>query len=179
LNQTAKVQTHFGGTKASNDAEVVITTYSGFLNDHKAGNEKLGEFDVVIADECHRSLGPATSDALMNAYPGAFKIGLSATPDYAEDRKSDEVYDRSLFEFRLIDAVEAGRTAPIRTLIYQTQDRLRLTDQRPEFTERELEPLMHSRSRNGTALELSRSFVAEDRQGIIACIPGGQNYHSR
>jgi len=179
LLELASVRPHFGSRRANKKAPVVISTYQGFVQDFKNGHAKLGEFDVVIADECHRSLGAATSEALQSAYPHAFKVGFSATPDYAVDRQSDEVYDRSLFEFSLRDAIESGRTAPIKSLIYATSNTLRLVDKRAEFTEKELAPLISSLERNATALELTRAFVADGRQGIIACIPGDKNYHAR
>ncbi len=178
LNQTADVRTNAGGRKGTSTADVVVTTYSGFLNDYKNGGAELGKFGVVIADECHRSLGEATADALKNAYPGAVKLGFSATPDYAVDRTSDEVYDTSLFEFSLVDAIESGRTAPLRTLLYTTGETL-TTSSPGDFSEKELAPLAGSMSRNATAVELTQAFVRDGRQGIIACIPGNTNYHAR
>ncbi len=179
LHHTARVGAHFANQRTGRDAQVVITTYRGFLVDYKKDNDVLGQFDVVLADECHRSLGPTISSAIKTVYPGAFKVGFSATPDYGIDRTSKEVFDKQLFEFSLTKAIEDGRTAPVRALIYETDDTLRLSDQRKEFTERELAPLMHSMQRNGTVLELCRAFVDDGRQGVVACIPGNNNAHAR
>lgn len=179
LDDTTTVKPRFGNTAIKTNADIVVTTYMGFLSDYKQDHKNLGKFDVVIADECHRSLGEQTSHALRNAFPGAFKLGLTATPDYATDRASEEVYDNLLYEFSLIDAVEAGKTAPIRALIYETDEKLRLSENRKEFTDRELAPLIDNPERNATALALAETFVKEGRQGIIACIPGQQNLHAR
>lgn len=179
LNQTANIRNHFGGQRANKQADVVISTYSGFLNDYKNNHIQLGKFDVVLADECHRSLGEQTSKALGDAFPEAVKLGFSATPDYAIDRQSAEVYDTLLYEFSLLHAVERGKTAPVRAMLYETDDVITTIDYRNEFSDAELAPLAHSHTRNATALELAQTFVGEGRQGIIACIPGEKNFHAR
>ena len=179
LPKDTSVRSHFGTKRANASADIVISTYAGFVNDAKNGHEKLGEFDVIIADECHRSLGKETSEFLKTTMPNAFKLGLSATPDYAIDRKSDEVYSRCLYEFSLLDAVEAGKTAPVRTFLYETDDSITLNDPQREFTNRELAPLTRNMQRNGTAVALAQAFVEEGRQGIIACVPGDANLHAR
>ncbi|MBP7760746.1 DEAD/DEAH box helicase family protein [Candidatus Saccharibacteria bacterium] len=178
LGDDARV-THHTGSPTSIRANVVVSTYSGFLQDYQGGHAKMGEFDVIIADECHRSLGAKTSEALKQCFPDAFKVGLSATPDYALDRQSDEIYQTCLYEFSLQRAIESGKTAPIRALVYETEETVRLSDPGRDFTEKELEPLVRNVERNGTALSLVEAFVADGRRGIIACIPGQQNLHAR
>lgn len=175
LHGQTSVAKNFGGAHARQASRVVVSTYASFIN----GTARWGEFDVVIADECHRSLGNKTSEAMKAAYPDAFKVGFSATPDYATDRLSEEVYERPLFEFSLINAVESGRTAPIRSMVYTTNDQFLTTSRRRDFTNEEIGPLMYSMERNGTAIELAGAFVQDGRQGIIACIPGEKNYHAR
>ncbi|MDQ5932290.1 MAG: hypothetical protein QG649_375 [Patescibacteria group bacterium] len=179
LPDGTSVHSHFGSSTGNESADIVVTTYPGLLNDAKRGHQTLGQFDVAIADECHRSLGEQTSQVIRTAFPDAFKLGLSATPDYAIDRMSNEVFDQSLYDFSLIQAIETGKTAPVRTLVYETNESLQLTDPRREFTDRELAPLIENMQRNNTALELSRALVEEGRQGIIACVPGQSNLHAR
>ena len=179
LHESASIGHHYGNSRANRDNEVVVSTYQGFLNDSKQGSAKLGDFDVVIADECHRGLGQKTAEAMRTIFPDAIKLGFSATPDYATDRKSEEVFDQRIFEFSLIDAIESGKTAPIRTLAFETEQVLSLFDDRSDFTERELAPLIENIERNGTAIKLATAFAKEGRQGIIACIPGGNNLHAR
>jgi len=179
LPETAKIMPHYGGEKASKDASIVVSTYAGFLNDVKNDHVQLGHFDVIIADECHRSLGAETSKALETAFPKAFKLGLSATPDFAVDRKSDEVYGRKLYEFSLMEAIESGKTAALRALVYETDETVMSEQSFGDYTERELAPLIENLQRNGSALEMVESLVAEGRQGLIACIPGNNNVHAR
>lgn len=179
LYDQADIRLHFGTRSGSPKADIVISTYQGFLRDAQAGHPQLGVFDMVIADECHRSLGEKTAAALTSSFPNAIKIGLSATPDFAIDRKSEEVYGNALYEFSLMEAIEEGRTARIRPLVYETDTRLKLMDARDEFTERELAPLINDPQRNGTAIQMTREFVSSGRQGIIRCIPGNGNVHAQ
>lgn len=173
------VRHHFGGRRTDNSGQVVISTYHGFLNEAKTGYQTLGDFDVLIADECHHSLGAETSKALRSAYPDALKIGFSATPDYAADRKSSEIFDKPIYEYSLLDAIEAGVTSPVRSLIYETDDVLHLSDRQEDFSDKELAPLINSMERNGIAAKIASDLVKNGRKGIISCIRGRNNIHAR
>lgn len=179
LHNTASIAHKIARAKASQLDDVVVTTYQSFLAESQRSDNQWGNFDLIIADECHRSLGEKTAHAMRTAYPDAIRIGFSATPDYAIDRTSDEVFQERLFKFSLRDAIESGVTAPIRALVYQTDQTLELNDPQKEFTNAELAPLIDNPERNGTAFQLATAFVRDGRQGIIACIPGNTNIHAR
>ena len=179
LHETAKIGFQYGGKKAKVTDDIVISTYQTFASMAKGDSNALGEFDVIIADECHRSLGQQTARAMQTNYPDAIKFGFSATPDYASDRQSSEIFETKLFDFSLMDAIESGNTAPLRTLVFETNETLALTDQRKEFTERELAPFIENLERNSTAAKLAIDFIRDGRQGIIATIPGENNFHAR
>lgn len=179
VHQKTSVGLHFGGSQANARHQVVISTYPGFLYDAQQNHCKLGEFDVVVGDECHRGLGEKTAEALTSSFPDAIKMGFSATPDFAVDRTSEEIFGERLYEFSLMDAIEMGKTAPIRALVFETNEELSLYDNRQEFTERELAPLIENMQRNGTAIKLARDFIRDGRQGFIRAIPGYGNLHAR
>jgi DNA repair protein RadD len=54
---------------------------------------QLPRADLVIIDECHRSLSPSLR-ALLGQYPGAIKLGLTATPFRADGQALGEVFTR-------------------------------------------------------------------------------------
>lgn len=187
LLEDGAVKQNYGGRTARPHHPVVVSTYQGLVAEAKAAEEgrgRLGQFDLILADECHKSLGTETSQALYRYMPDAIKVGFSATPDYALDRRSEEIYGRPWFEFDLRSAIEANvetgkeRVAPVRPLLFGTGSTLEGRDNRPDFTERELAPLMGDMERNGSALNLAQDFVADGRQGIIACVPGEGNAHA-
>ena len=178
-NQTDNVRRHFNTNRGNKTAQIIVSTYSGFVNDLARGSKTLGDFDVIVADECHRSLGPETSAALDSAYPGAIKLGFTATPDYATNRKSDMVYGKSLFKFSITEAIESGKTSAVRALVIETDQPLKLTAPGERITEQELAALIYNSERNGIAFQMAHDLVADGRQGIIACIPGEQNLHAQ
>lgn len=175
------VKQNYGGRRASTQHPVVVSTYPGVLQEARAveeGGGRLGAFDLILADECHRSLGTETSRALYGYMPGAIRVGFSATPNYAADRRSEEIFNRPWFEFSLKDAIESGRTAPVRALLLATDTTLELSADQHEFTEKELAPLIDNPERNGIALKLAQDFVADGRQVLIAGVAGGGNRHA-
>src|SRR5438552_4915763 len=73
-----------------------------------------GYFDIVIADECHRSIYGAWQAALTHF--DAFHIGLSATPAAYIDRNTYQFYQCKTgqpdFTFSIVTAMEQGHLVP-------------------------------------------------------------------
>src|SRR5579863_2827280 len=168
---------HYGGSKASPKDPVVVSTYQGFNGFAKTG--ELGSFDVVLADEAHRSLGAVTKNNLLSYCPEAVKIGFTATPAYGVDKKVDEIFDAPMHSITLPEAIEMGLVAPVQCLVYTTDAEIPYLDSHAEFTQKEIERLVHLKARNEKAVEFAKNFVADNRQGIIACVPGGNLAHAR
>ncbi|CCF18082.1 putative DNA repair helicase [Pseudorhizobium banfieldiae] len=91
-----------------------------------------------IGDECHHH---GSSGYLNKLFPGAkFRIGLSATPfhylDEAANQRLRDVYNRSVYQYTLADAVSDGVLTPyeyfpvpVRLTVAEAQDYLNLSDQ--------------------------------------------------
>jgi len=73
-----------------------------------------GYFDVVVADECHRSIYGAWQTALTHF--DAIHIGLTATPSMYIERNTFQFYqcknDEPDFSYDLIDAFKEGHLVP-------------------------------------------------------------------
>lgn len=181
------VKKNYDKKRGNKKSPVVVSSYQGVVEEQKAierGGGRLGEFDVILGDECHMSLGTETVKTLYRYMPEAIKIGFSASPDYGEDRRSEEVWGSRWFEFSLLDLIDAEKASPIRPLLMTTESTIELTDYRKEFSERELAPLIDDFERNGLVLQLVQDFTKEGRQGIVFCLPGGndiypQNAHAQ
>jgi len=82
----------------------------------RTGDYTAGYFDVVIADECHRSIYGAWQGALTRFE--AVHIGLTATPASYIERNTYDFYQcepgKPDFAYRIQDAFEAGYLAPYR-----------------------------------------------------------------
>ena len=74
-----------------------------------------GYFDVVIADECHRSIYGSWQAALTHF--DAFHVGLSATPAAYIERNTFKFYhceeDQPDFTFPIQDSVSRGLSRPV------------------------------------------------------------------
>lgn len=83
-------------------AEIVVTTVQSLLSDNKY--KKLfspTDFDLVISDEAHRSIG-GNSRAVFEYFVG-YKLGLTATPkDYLKNIKNINEHDPREIERRIL-----------------------------------------------------------------------------
>lgn len=169
---------HFDQSRAKPRHRVVVSTYQSLLNFAESG--ELGEFDVILADEAHRSLGAKTAEAMKSFSPHAIKIGFTATPRYGINKSVDEIFPYRYHLLPLAEAIEKGLTAAVQPLVYTTDVEIPNFDPRfPDFTPRELSRLATLKSRNELAVQLVKNLVEEGRQGFVPCLPGKNLAHAR
>jgi RNA polymerase sigma factor (sigma-70 family) len=171
------VGVHYDHSHASKDDPVVISTYAS-LN-RFAETAELGKFDVFLADEAHKGLGPVTSANLKEFCPGAVKMAFTATATYSPDKKVSQIFDAPFHVTTLKEGIENDLVAPVNCLIYATSESIPFLDYSEDYTQRELEKLINLKPRNDKALEFAKDFIADGRQGIIACVPGANLAHAR
>lgn len=75
--------------------------------------EQLPEADIVIVDEAHLSIADGTQEVL-NAYPNAIKIGLTATPARTDGRGLGEFYDDLILGPSVQELTDLGFLVPAR-----------------------------------------------------------------
>ena len=84
-------------------AEIVVTTIQTLLFNNKYRNFSPSDFDLVISDEAHRSIG-GNSRAVFEYFVG-YKLGLTATPkEYLKNIASENISqkDPKSYERRLL-----------------------------------------------------------------------------
>lgn len=69
--------------------------------------------DVVIVDECHLAIS-RTTRAVLDAYPNAVKIGLTATPCRGDGRGLGEVFDGLVIGPTIPELIQQGHLVPTR-----------------------------------------------------------------
>ncbi|MCA9350990.1 DEAD/DEAH box helicase family protein, partial [Candidatus Saccharibacteria bacterium] len=157
-------------------ANIIISTYQSYVTKGR----DLSNVGLILADECHRSLGPITSGIVKEGHPDSYKIGFSATPSFRANRRSEELFGQPMHNLSLRDAVESGVAQPVEAFVYKTEAEFNPSDRvAKDFTYQELEPLMNNAARNKAGVNLTKELVADGRQGIINCIPGKSNGHAR
>jgi len=75
---------------------------------------ELPDVQLVIIDEAHKSLGGQYLELIMEHYPHAYVLGLTATPVRADGRGLGEMYDDLILGPRVNDLVEEGFLVPMR-----------------------------------------------------------------
>ncbi len=92
----------------------------------------VGDFDVIISDECHRSIYNKWKDVFT--YFDAIEIGLTATPAEIIDRDTFRFFDcedntpTTLYTYG--EAVEEGYLVPYK--VYKTQTHFQIAGVRPD-----------------------------------------------
>ena len=84
------------------NAEIVVSTVQSFLsNDRYKKDFSPTDFELVISDEAHRSIG-GNSRAVFEYFVG-YKLGLTATPkNYLRGLSDEDLSDQRDFERRLL-----------------------------------------------------------------------------
>jgi type I restriction enzyme R subunit len=109
------------GRRFQDEKQITITTLQSMVNIY--GDYSSGYFDLIISDECHRSIYGKWSGVLKH-FDG-IQVGLTATPCVAPEEFDDEEdtlfvrdtlrffeVDRPTFSYKLKDAIRDGYLAP-------------------------------------------------------------------
>lgn len=72
-------------------------------------------FDVIIIDEAHHALA-AGYRQVLDYFPAARVLGVTATPDRGDRRDLGQVFDSLAYEYTLPQAVREGYLCPIKAL---------------------------------------------------------------
>ena len=118
------------GRRFQDEKRITITTLQSMINVY--GEYSAGYFDLIISDECHRSIYGKWSGVLKH-FDG-IQIGLTATPcvsgeDTATEDEGDKLFvrdtmrffevDKPTFIYKLKDAIHDGYLVPYQ--IYKAQ----------------------------------------------------------
>jgi len=118
------------GRRFQDEKRITITTLQSMVNLY--GDYSSGYFDLIVSDECHRSIYGKWSGVLK--YFDGVQIGLTATPcvanlDEVEGDEEDKLFvrdtlrffevDQPSFSYKLKDAIRDGVLAPYQ--VYQAK----------------------------------------------------------
>jgi superfamily II DNA or RNA helicase len=123
-------------------------------------------FSLIVADEAHHSMSPEWQ-AVLHHFASARVLGVTATPDRADRKSLGGFYENVAFEISLLELINAGYLAPIRSLrlgVELDARHLRLKDGRKDITADAAAELISPRM-----MELARAVAREtwDRKALI------------
>jgi superfamily II DNA or RNA helicase len=99
-----KIGLEQASTRGNVDDDVVVASIQSL---HKARLERWDpqHFKTIIIDECHRSTAKGYQ-TVLNYFSSAKTLGITATPDRADQRSLAEVFEHIAFEIPLIELIE-------------------------------------------------------------------------
>ena len=101
-------------------------------------------FDLIIIDEAHHAEA-ASYQKIINHFTGAKLLGVTATPDRADEKGLGNTFESIAFQYSLVDAIEAGYLSNIKGRLVKDFDidlsQLR-TRTGKDFTDADLEPII-------------------------------------
>lgn len=121
-----KADVEMGNYKASTDhelfhpkASVIVST----IQTHCAGGDGGGrmtkfdpmDFGLLIVDEAHHSAAPSYKRVVdyYRRNPNLVVLGVTATPDRADEEALGQIFDTVAYDYEIIDAINDGWLVPI------------------------------------------------------------------
>lgn len=124
--------------------------------------------DLIIADECHRSLAP-TWMQLFDAYPNAVRIGLTATPVRGTGYGLGPAYDEMVVAATSPELVASGALVPTRIFAPHKPDLKGIKVARGDYVTAQLEKKMNQQTLVGDVLK-HWERLADGRKSVgFAC----------
>lgn len=74
--------------------------------------QQLGGFDLVICDEIHHYVAKTYKRAI-DAFPNAFLLGVTATPDRGDKRALGQILETCAYRFDILAGIDAGYLVPL------------------------------------------------------------------
>jgi superfamily II DNA or RNA helicase len=163
------VQTLNGGPQP----DVTIATYNlAALEAGRIGqNSKLGGYDVIFLDECHRAFGPKVLEFFIKRYPKAVLVGLSATPyigateDPTKLKSAFQYFEGEIDSISLKEACNDGDLAPIRA--YRIDAKFAHSSTVVDGDE--VRAKDNSFARTNIALDIARNKIPVGEKTIVFC----------
>lgn len=121
--------------------------------------------DLLVIDECHRSLAP-TYLKLMDSYPDAFVLGLTATPARGDGRGLGDVYEAMICCPPVVELQDQGHLVPTRYFVPSLPDLEQVQIARGDYVLDQAARVMDSPKIVGDVIE-HWARLARDRKTVV------------
>lgn len=160
------------------DHDVVVMCTPSFNELKRQG--KLPDYDVVIVDEAHTAIGDTTADNLREFCADKLMIGLTATPEYNEEKNVYQLFDHEIHQMELPDAIKGGLLAPVRAWMKQADPKID-TNTLPEDATEQRTAIRdaYRKARELAAVELIKEELKRGVGVVVKCPPGEDINYAR
>jgi len=128
---------------------------------------KLPAFDIILIDEAHVGLTD-TRQRLLDLWPGATIIGLTATPCRSDGKALGRVYDEIVEVTTVAELVEQGFLCPARYFSVSEPDLKRVRTTAGDFNQHDLDEVMNQSKLVGNIVEHWLRHAADRRTVVFA-----------
>lgn len=158
---------YFGGEKET-DSNVTLTTYSSFMS--HADDLDLDSYDLIILDESHRALSEARVE-MINSLKKPVIIGFSATQEFHEDKKIEDILDYEIDSMSIKEAVEGGLLSSLKVYVVNTETNLDVERVGTDFDARALTTAIDTPERNKLVADTyCNSPILKGRKAVAYCV---------
>lgn len=91
---------------------VVVGSVQSMKSQRRLARFDRDEFSLIVVDECHHAL-TGTYRAVIDHFPNARLLGVTATPDRGDLRDLSEVFQTIAYEYSIVDAIRGGYLSPV------------------------------------------------------------------
>ncbi len=94
---------------------IVVGSVQTLMREKRLGQFSADYFQTIIIDEAHHCISDSYQRILQH-FPDAKVLGVTATPDRGDMRNLGEVFESLAYEYTLPKAIRSGYLCPIRAL---------------------------------------------------------------
>jgi len=160
------------GVESDTDKPVQLCTiqsYSRRLDlDIRAYNRFYINADVIMVDECHRSISKSYR-SILEMYYDRIVIGCTATPARADGRGMGEVYNALVDVIGIGELTRQGYLSPVRYFVPSVIDLEGVKMQMGDYQVKSLEKKTNTKKLIGDIVE-NWLRVAENRKTLVFCV---------
>ena len=125
-------------------------------------------YDYIVVDEFHHAAAP-TYQKLLSYYQPQILLGLTATPERADDKNILDIFKNTAYKLDIQTAVEIGELVPVRCIrIHTNIDLTKVRFNSVQYNIRDLESKIYVPERNQLIVDTWLQYV-RDRRTVIFC----------
>jgi DNA repair protein RadD len=128
---------------------------------------KLDPFDIILIDEAHVGLTD-TRKRLLDQWPGAIIVGLTATPTRSDGKALGRIYDELIEVTTVAELVEQGFLCPSRYFSVSDPDMRRVRTTAGDYNSHDLEDLMNKPKLVGDIVQHWLQHASDRRTVVFA-----------
>lgn len=162
--------------------DIVVMTYYSFqllLERIAKGQIEDPDFDLLLCDEAHHTLGEGVRRALTAYRQGKIALGMTATPEYDEERSVEQLLETCIHKSELLPLIKIGVLNGVQLIGLATNDRIKSTVKKGDYSETDLRSIRFSDERNAAIVATALQLIGEGRRGVINAVVGDDCSHAK